>query len=778
MSEKILLVVESPSKAKTINKYLGKDYIVEASIGHIKDLVKFKMGVDIENGFEPKYITVKGKGDLIKKLKKLASEASEVLIATDPDREGEAIAWHIAEEVGKSNKNIKRVLFNEITKEGIKKGIKEPRDIDINLFMAQQARRVMDRLIGYQVSPFLSRALIAVTSEPLSAGRVQSVALRMIVEREREIRDFKSIPYFTINADFKNPTNATFNADLIAFDGNKIKNPEGSGAGKTDEETKAIQSKVNELHYIKSESQAKELVERIKKENFSIDEIKKRQVKRNPFAPFTTSTIQQEASRRLGFSNKKTMSIAQRLYEGVNIGSETVGLITYMRTDSVRVSAEAIEMVRGFIGKQYGNNYIPESPNEYKTKSTNSQDAHEAIRPANLDYKPQDVKQKLDKDEYALYELIFSRFVASQMAPALLDQTTAIINGGKFTFRVSGSVVVFNGFLAVYNDVTEEKNKRKAGEGNSLPIGLAEKQALKTEKVNKEESTTNPPARYNEASLVKDLDELGIGRPSTYAQIVSTLTDREYVELKSKVFYTTSLGESVTDVLIKYFPDLFNVVFTSEMENGLDSVEAGDNTYVKMMTEFYFPFKKSLDYAEEHSDIEDVLCEKCNAPMVIRVGRSGRFFGCSRYPECNGTKPLPKVNNGVEEEKVEPEIAEGISCDICGKPMYIRNSKSGKFYGCSDYPTCKGLKPITTGVTCPKCNKGEISERYSKKTRKKFYSCTNYPECDFISNFMPIIETCKSCNNHYIELRWKKTEDGFDKYAKCPKCNNESEVKE
>lgn len=770
MADKILLVVESPSKAKTINKYLGRGYVVEASVGHIKDLEKFKIGIDIENGFQPKYITIRGKADIVKKLKKLASEAKEVLIATDPDREGEAIAWHLAEEIKKTNENIKRVLFNEITKDGIKKALKEPRGIDDNLFMAQQARRVMDRLIGYQVSPILSRALIKTTSEPLSAGRVQSVALRLISERENEIRAFKPINYWTISTDVVLPNNEVFSADLISINGNKIENPEGSALGKTEEETQQKAMKLAVQTYIKSEDQAKKLLEKIKQGSFSISEIKKRKNTRRPSAPFTTSTLQQEASRRLGFSNKKTMLLAQKLYEGVSVGSETVGLITYMRTDSTRISPEASENAKSFITAEYGANFLPETENVYKSKSANTQDAHEAVRPANLQYKPSDVRASLDKDEYAMYELIFSRFIASQMAPAQLDQTSVDISDENFVFRATGSVVTFKGFLAAYDDITEEKNKKSAGTTDRLPNGIEQGLATKLEKTTSNASETKPPARFNEASLVKELDELGIGRPSTYAAIVSTLIDREYVELKSKAFSPTLLGDEVCAYLVKNFDDLFNVEFTSEMENSLDTVESGENSYVAAMNRFYKPFKETLDYATSHSDIEDVLCDKCNAPMTIRVGRSGRFFGCSRYPDCNGTKPLPKSNDYVAEE---PQIAEGIFCDICGKPMLLRQGKFGKFYGCSDYPTCKGIKNITTGVKCPKCNTGEISERYSRKTKKKFWACTNYPDCDFISNFEIVGKACVNGDSPYIEIRYKKTEDGYDKYERCPKCSEE-----
>jgi DNA topoisomerase-1 len=772
MGNKTLLVVESPSKAKTINKYLGRDYIVEASVGHVKDLEKFKLGVDVEHGFQPKYLTIRGKADIIKKLKKLASEAKEVLLATDPDREGEAIAWHLAEEIKKSNTNIKRVLFNEITKDGIKRAMKEPRDIDENLFMAQQARRVMDRLIGYQVSPILSRALINISSDPLSAGRVQSVALRLIVEREEEIREFIPIPYFTIESTGVLADKSNLDLSLVEFDGAKISNPDGSGRGKTESETKEIQKQLSNKHYIKSLEQAKELINSINNSKFKISAVTKKDKSRKPDAPFTTSTLQQEASKKLGFSNKKTMSVAQRLYEGVNVGTEAVGLITYMRTDSTRVSPTIMEGLREFIGVKYGNENLSATENQYASKGTNTQDAHEAIRPTVLDYSPDKVYQHLEKDEFALYELIYTRFVASQMSNAKFEQTSVDIGDGNFVFRASGSVIKFKGFLSVYDKVKDSRNK-KTFEDKILPSSIKEGIATELKDTKHEESKTAPPARYNSASLVKKLDELGIGRPSTYASIVSTLTEREYVETAGKAFKTTDLGEEVNKFLVKNFDDLFNVAFTNEMEASLDTIEEGTVTYFHAMNAFYSPFIKTLDYAQKHMEIEEVLCDKCNAPMDIRVGRTGRFFGCSRYPECNGTKPIKASN---QEEKAEPQIVEGMFCDICGKPMLLREGRFGKFYGCSDYPTCKGIKQITTGVKCPSCDKGEISERYSKKTRKKFWSCTNYPDCKFISNFEIINNHWAGSKAKYLEIRYKKTESGYDKYERDPETGEEKQI--
>ena len=772
MSKKTLVIVESPSKAKTINKYLGKDYIVHASVGHIKDLESFRLGVDIKNDFAPKYVTVRGKNDLIKKLKELSKDAEEVLIATDPDREGEAIAWHIAEEVKKQNDKIQRVLFNEITKTGIQKGLKEPREIDTKLFMSQQARRVMDRLIGYQVSPFVSRAMLSKTSKALSAGRVQSVALRLICEREEEIRNFAPIQYWSILADFNTESQQTLKAKLVAFENpngknNTIKNPEGSGAGKDEEETKKIQDNLSTLHYIKSLEQTTDLIARIKKETYNIDDITKKEIKRNPSAPFTTSSLQQEASKKLGFSNKKTMQVAQRLYEGVTLGEEgEVGLITYMRTDSFRIAPEAITAVREYIADTYGDKYLPAKENFYAQKKANVQDAHEAIRPANMLHKPSAVKSHLDRDEYKLYELIFNRFVASQTAQAVIEQTTINIKGGEFLFRTTGSVIVFDGFMAVYSEGKDENDEK---EDDIIPAGLLKQQPVTLKRTTKQESQTKPKPRYNQASLVKELDENGIGRPSTYANIVTTLQDRKYVDLDKKVFMPTELGMDVNSVLLKNFPELFSVDFTADMEKELDIIADGNMTYLEAMKIFYGPFSKSLKVAES-SEMPEIPCEVCGAPMVIKVSRRGRFLGCSKYPECTNTKPLPS-----DKKKEEPQIAEGVTCDLCGKPMYIRDSKYGKFYGCTDYPTCKGTKPIVSNVTCPKCGKGKLAEKYSPKSRKKFWGCSEYPSCDYLTNYEPLNEKCPKCGNYYIEMRFKKVDGEWAKYKTCPACKEKFE---
>lgn len=774
MANKKLVVVESPAKAKTINKYLGSTYQVEASVGHIKDLITYRIGVDIENGFEPKYVTIRGKGDIIKRLNKLAKDSKEVLIATDPDREGEAIAWHIANEVKKKNDNVKRVLFNEITKDGVKKGLNQPIELNESLFMSQQARRVMDRLIGYKVSPFLSKAMLTVTSKALSAGRVQSVALRLLCEREEEIQSFVPIDYWSIMGDFTTDIGAELKARLVSFDGETIKNPEGSAKSKDEKEQKKIDQELSKLHYIKSEEQAKDLIKRIKEQDFSIDNIQKKTVKRKPYAPFTTSSLQQEASRRLGFSNKKTMMLAQRLYEGINLGEEgTSGLITYMRTDSVRLSPESQKAGRGYIKENYGSDYLPKSSPMYASKSKSVQDAHEAIRPTSTEYSPKKIKKFLEPDLFNLYQLIFNRFIASQMKPALMEQTTINIKGGDFIFRATGSVIKFKGFLAIYEDMKDDS--KNGSDSGILPQGLKEKQKAEITKLDKTHSQTKPKPRYNEATLVKELDEKGIGRPSTYASIISTLTDRDYAELKKKTFIPTELGMQVNKVLVENFPDLFNVEFTAEMEEGLDIIAEGKRSYVDTMNSFYDPFTKSLDHAEKSGNIPEIPCPECGAPMTIRVSRRGRFLGCTRYPECKGTKPLPKDE---EKSKEEPIKAEGIECPECGKDMYLRESRYGRFYGCEDYPNCKGVRPISTGVTCPKCGEGEMVERFSPKTKKKFWGCSNYPECKHLMNHEPVDKKCENCGHDYLEIRYKKASDGWEKYMYCPKCKSKYDIKE
>ncbi len=775
MADKTLLIVESPAKARTIKKYLGPKYMVEASVGHVKDLVAFRLGVDVNKDFEPKYQTIRGKGPILKKLRDLAKKTQSVMIATDPDREGEAIAWHIAEDLKSRNSDINRVLFNEITKKGVKEGLKKPMPINEQLFKSQQARRIMDRLIGYKVSPFLSSAMLKKTSESLSAGRVQSVALRLICERDAEIKAFKPIEYWSIQGFFKTEDQKNVEARLVKFDGKNIKNPEGSAAANTEEEKKALKEMFEKAHYIKNEDHARELSERIRNEDFSIESISKRPEKRNPQAPFTTSSLQQEASKRLGFSNNKTMLIAQQLYEGVKVGGEgETGLITYMRTDSVRLSPDAQSAAKDFIGNNYGKDYLPEKPPFYKTKSSNVQDAHEAIRPTTVDITPKEARKYLNKDQANLYELIFNRFIASQMAPAVMDKTTVNIKGGDFVFRATDSIVKFPGFLKVYADDKENGKIAEKSSSGSLPPGLKENEHLDLTGLVENKSNTKPKPSYTESSLVKEMDELGIGRPSTYAAIISRLLDRNYVELSKKSFSPTELGIDVNAVLVRNFPDLFNVDFTAEMEEDLDVIAEGKKEYIDVLKNFYGPFSKSLEKAKENVDKDGIPCEKCGAPMVIRVSRRGRFLGCSNFPDCTHTQPLPK---GENDEKKEPVLAEDKECPECGSAMYLREGPYGRFYGCVKYPECKGILPLSTNVNCPKCNHGELVEKFSRKAKKKFWGCSNYPKCDYLTNHEPVNMRCPECGNYYIEIRNRKVEGEWHKYLKCPECKKDFPLK-
>ncbi|MGB9701293.1 MAG: type I DNA topoisomerase [Candidatus Kapaibacteriota bacterium] len=780
-SEKTLVVVESPSKAKTINKYLGNKYHVEASVGHIKDLSNYKLGVDIENNFTPTYQTIKGKAPIVKNLKEKAKSSKSVLIATDPDREGEAIAYHIAEEIKKVNNQIKRVIFNEITKTGIKKGLDEPREIDEDLFMSQQARRVMDRIIGFKVSPFLSNAMIGKTTATLSAGRVQSVALRLICEREQLIMDFEPIEYWNIYADFYNNQVNKLKTQLVAFNNKIIKKPEGSKKGKNEEETKEILTKINSLNYIKNEVEADAILAQINKiEKFTVSKKTIKKIQRKPEPPFTTSTLQQEAARKLGFQNKRTMQIAQRLYEGVSIGKEgEVGLITYMRTDSVRISPEAIDSVRDYINSNFGKNYLPDNPNEFKAKSNNVQDAHEAIRPTNLSYSLDELKLYLSPEEFALYKLIFQRYVASQMTNADVEQTSIDISAEDLTFRATGSVIIFDGYMKIYEESKDDENGDEENGTTVLPVGINEGDTFNLDSATKKQAFTKAPPRYNQASLIKELDELGIGRPSTYATIVSTLLDREYVMLDNKAFRPTDLGFEVNKVLIHHFDNVFNVSFTAQMEDELDLVATGDKTYLTVMKEFYGPFSSTLQNAEkEHNLNSETKCPQCGAPLVIRVSRRGRFLGCSNYPECTYTQPLPKLNNPEPTPKPAAEVYPDAKCPICGKEMLVREGKFGRFLGCVDYPSCKGILPLPTQVICPKCKEGHLVERYSPKRKKKFWSCSNYPKCDYLTNYEPIDKECPNCHNYYLEYHYKKNGEDWIKFIKCPECKENFEETE
>ena len=762
---KYLVIVESPSKAKTINNYLGKDYHVLATVGHIKNLPESQFGVDIENDYYPDFETIKGKEKVIKDIKDHSKKSEIVFIATDPDREGEAIAIDISDEIKKITKNIKRVLFEEITKTGIKRAMDNPTVINQNLVDSQTARRVMDRILGYKVSPFLWKTFYY----GLSAGRVQSIALKLICERESEINNFKPKEYWSIDGIFSKPSGGTkqFPAKLYKINKNIIKYN-------------------GDDPRIKDIDEAHKILEDLRDNKFKVTDIQTREVKRNPQPPFTTSMLQQAASTRLGFSPKKTMMLAQKLYEGIEIkkGEGNIGLITYIRTDSTRISPEAVKSAREFISKNYGKEYVPDTPNIFSKKAKNAQEAHEAIRPTDINLKPEDLK-KIDKSLLSLYTLIWNRFVASQMEKARVNQKTVLIKAlspkgdlTEYIFKATGSEILFNGFMRLYQDMTDDtqNNDDDNGNENVLPE-LSIDDILKAISLNKNQHFTNPPPRYTESSLIKQLDSIGIGRPSTYALIVSTVIDRKYVELSERKLFATKLGIAVNNILSEYFPDVVNYEFTANMEEELDTIANGDSTYKKVLDDFYKPFIK--DYQEAESKVKeikqnlisktDVLCPECGneteAKMLRKWGRNGLFLTCERYPKCKASM------NDVEDDKVQ-EKAEGVVCDKCGAGMILRVGRFGKFYGCSNYPKCGGTKPFTLGIKCPKCNEGEISPKMTKNKRI-FYGCTKYPDCDFIANYEPVIKKCDKCGNNYLEK--KKNKEG-DYYLHCPSCKTKYEI--
>lgn len=691
---KNLVIVESPAKAKTIKKYLGKDYDVVASMGHVRDLPEKRLSVDIKNNFEPKYAIVKGKDALVKELKEKAKKSQKVLLATDPDREGEAISWHLAYLLNLDLNDKNRVTFNEITKTGVSAGIKGPRSVDIDLVNAQQARRVLDRLVGYKLSPFLSQKI----HKGLSGGRVQSVALRIIVDREEEIRKFVPEEYWSIDAEFipKGSRKAFFAAFYGDLDG-KIK--------------------------IKTKEQADEIFSNFENAKYEISKLKKGKRKKSPAPPFITSTLQQEASRKLGFQAKRTMRAAQELYEGIEVeGMGAVGLITYMRTDSLRVSEDAIASARSFIKEKWGKDYIPESARYFKTKS-NAQDGHEAIRPTMPELSPEKVKGNLSSDQFKIYKLIWERFIASQMSNCIQSVTQADIislNEGKksYIFKASGYTVDFDGFTVLYTegkDSEEEKSK-------ALPE-LSEKMPLKLKSMNPNQHFTEPPPRYTEASLIKALEEEGIGRPSTYASIISTITSREYVSREAKALKPTELGEVVTKLMKERFPKIVNLKFTAQMENDLDSIEEGKNDWKDTLSDFYGDFSQTLEKAkEEMKDVKITLkedetgeiCDKCGKPMVVKYGKFGRFIACSGYPEC---KNIKKIVNEI-----------GVKCPKCGGEVIKRKSRKGRiFFGCNNYPNCDFVSwDEPTSEKCPQC--GEML--FKKNTKKPKIYCAN-KECGY-----------------------------------------------
>ena len=773
-----LVIVESPAKAKTINKYLGRNYSVKASLGHIKDLPKKELGIDVDHEFEPTYEVIPGKTKVVSELKKAAKEADAVYLAADPDREGEAICAHLAEVLGRTKaekKKIFRVLFNEITPKAIKAAFEKPGQIDMHLVEAQQARRLLDRLVGYKISPLLWDKV----RRGLSAGRVQTVALRLIVEREREIRAFVPKEYWTIHALLEAGQPPVFEAKLAKYKGEEI-----------------------EIH---NQAEAERVVAAVERARWQVASVTQKEKRRYAPPPFTTSKLQQAAYNRLRYTAKRTMMLAQRLYEGVELGEEgSVGLITYMRTDSVRVSADALAEVRELIGTNYGANYLPEKPNFYKSKK-DAQEAHEAIRPSDVARTPDELRKYLDDDLFKLYQLIWQRFVGSQMLPAVFDQTTIDISAGDYLFRASGSVLKFDGYLAVYqiSKEDEEKDEDAEGEGRTLPQ-VAEGETLRLEKIRPEQHFTEPPPRYTEATLVKELEEKGIGRPSTYATIISTIVEREYVSKDQGRFTPTMLGEKVSELLVKSFEDIFDVGFTARMEEELDEIEEGKLPWRRSVKNFYDRFEEDLEQARGEMESYKAgiptgeKCEKCGKGKLLeRISRHGFFLGCDQYPECDFTRDLAPEAGG---EEVESETATEY-CENCGKEMTVkrgrfgpflactgypeckttrrlvhgtrrarqpdepldekcpecgnqlvrRRGRYGEFIGCSGYPKCKFIRAKTLGIACPKCGTGELVERMARKGRRRvFYGCNRYPECDFTTPHQPIPEPCPKCGAAFI----------------------------
>ncbi len=875
-----LVIVESPAKAKTLKKYLGRGFEVLASKGHILDLPKSDLGVDIEHGFEPTYYITEGKEQVIEDLRKAAAKATTIYLAPDPDREGEAIAWHIrmalegkanpplpkgkgkaaakaaakaakeaakaAEKAAKKStlkakgskkaaktaevaadagtpatptgKIYHRVLFNEITKKAVQEAVANPVELDLKKYDAQQARRVLDRLVGYKISPILWEKV----RRGLSAGRVQSVAVRLIVEREKEIRAFNKEEYWTIGVQCEGPVPPPFTAQLTRIDGQAMSIDNGTTAGEVTADLKKLALKVTK--------------------------VTKRERRRQPPAPFTTSKLQQDGARKLRFTAKRTMSIAQKLYEGIAIGEEgMVGLITYMRTDSVRLSNDAVEAVRGYIGAKFGKPFLPDQPNVYKNKS-NAQDAHEAIRPTSVDYPPEKVEPYLSKEEFDLYELIWKRFVACQMTPAVFDQTSVEITGGRYGLRTSGSIMRFPGFTAVYKEDAEEKvatekpkgDAEEQDENDRLLPPLSEGDELKTLGVNPEQHFTQPPPRFTEASIVKEMEEKGIGRPSTYASIISVIQDKAYCEKIENRFHPTHLGEQVTELLVENFGTIVDVNFTAGMEQKLDQIEEGSANFAQTVKDFYIPFEKTLVHAAEHMrDLKrqeiptDIPCKLCGSKTVIKWGRMGEFIACTNYPTCSFTSDFRRQPDGslkivdpVEEfgaEAMEPcdlcsspvalrkgrfgpfiactnypackftrkivkkagnkmgvekvEFFPG-QCETCGKRLIVKRAWTGnRFIACENYPTCKSARSFEIGVACPKCGAekgGQLVERTTKR-RRMFYGCNKYPDCDFTTWDKPLPELCPKCASPYILEKFTKVRGRF---LKCPneKCDFERDL--
>ena len=724
---KSLVIVESDAKSKTINRFLGKEFVVKASVGHVKNLPKNRLGVDLENHFEPEYITIRGRGKILKELKRLATSSDQVYIATDPDREGEAIAHHLAQEIGPTNSNIRRVLFHEITEKAIQAAIQQPKDIDLDKVEAQKARRVMDRLVGYKVSPFLWTTVF----RGLSAGRVQSVALRLVCEREDEVLGFKPQEYWTIEGEFQTKGGEVFKARLVKFQNEDLPLP--------------------------TEPEVEKHIQILKTLDYAVSDLRSKEVERQPYPPYTTSTLQQDASRRLGMTTKQVMAVAQQLYEGIDLPEGRVGLITYMRTDSTRLASSAVQEVREYIANDYGLKYVPPGPRMYKSKKT-AQDAHEAVRPTSAKHTPKKVAAYLSPQQQKLYELIWNRFVACQMSSARIEQTTLEIKGGEYLFRVTSSKVKFRGFMQIY-EVEKENDERTL-----LPQFIEKSDPVTLVGVIPEQHFTKPPPRYTESSLVKELDMRGIGRPSTYALIISTLLDRKYIEREGRSLRAAELGMAINRILVSEFDHIFNVDFTAQMETELDQIESGEKGRSQVLNDFYQPFNESIQNAmEKKEEIRESLqeekdekCPKCGKDLIIKWGRNGRFIACTGYPDCRYTRPLEEIAEETDER-----------CEKCGEPMVIKVGRFGRFLACSNYPDCKFTKPLPVGVTCPEegCG-GQIVERKSRRG-KTFFGCSNYPKCRFATWYRPVVRNCPNCGHPFMEERITKAKGRF---LQCPKC--------
>ena len=741
---KNLIIVESPAKAKTIKNFLGDNYDVIASKGHIRDLPQKKFGIKIKDkSFEPEYEISADHDQIVKQIKTLAKKADQIYLATDEDREGEAIAYHIAASIGKQAEDLPRIVFHEITKSAISNALSSPRKLNIASVNAQQARRLLDRIVGYKLSPLLNLKI----QRGLSAGRVQSAALKIVVDREREILNFKPVEFHSIDAVFKKD----LEAELVEFRGKKM-----------------------EKLSVKNAAQASEIVLTLQKDKFSVESIESKSRKTNPYPPFMTSTLQQAASTALGFNPRKTMSLAQSLYEGVN--TKNGGAITYMRTDSLNIAKEAIAAARELIGERFGEKYLPKSPNLYATKSKGAQEAHEAIRPTDLKLTPELAQKILPRDEYRLYELIYNRFVASQMSPSVSQIQTIIVRGEEGTFKISGRKVEFDGFYKAYGDLDKDK---------ILP-SLSAGDAMSLQSLSSQQHFTEPPARYSEASLIKKLESLGIGRPSTYAPTISLLTARNYVNIEQKHLVPSEIAFKITEMLEQNFKNIVDSEFTSKMEEKLDDIAENKADWQQILADFYYPFMdeiakgKTSIASQKLAEKIGEACPNCGGELLKRQGRFGEFIACSNYPKCKYSRNADASAEGASEEKAAPEVLDE-KCPQCGKNLIKRRGRYGEFIACEGYPKCKYSRKIegaakekkpllSTGVKCPSCGTGEIVERFSR--RGKFYGCTNYPKCGFVSNYAPIARACPQCGNSYM-LRKELKKGNF---AECPQCKLKEEI--